>query len=82
MSGQVYEIEFSERGNPKGPEYRWFSSILPALDFMRGITEETHIVEMTFRAHGLDAGTEGAATFLNKIASRLTSERDDPDLPF
>ena len=81
MSNQVYEIEFSERGNPKGPDYRWFSSILPALDFMRGITEEAHIVEMTFRAHGLDAGTEGAATLLNEFAGRITSDKSN-ELPF
>ena len=82
MSDQVYEVQFQERGNRKGPDYRFFSKINHALEFMAGITSETNVDEMTFRAHCIDPFPGGAANLLNTIASRLTSERDDPDLPF
>ena len=50
----LFEVEFYEAGNPKGPEYRWFSDIGHALEFMHGITGETHITAMTFRNHSLE----------------------------
>lgn len=76
----VYEIEFQEHGSPKGPDYRWFSKIGQALEFMNGITGEAHIAEMTFRAHVLAEGAPGVAQFLN----HLTGSRKAPDeeLPF
>ena len=78
----VFEVEFQEHVNPKGPEYRFFSGIQHALEFMAGITEEAPIAEMTFRAHSLDASPGAAANLLNTITARLKSEQDGPDLPF
>jgi len=63
----IYEIEFREHGNPKGPDYRWFSKIGHALEFMNAIPGETHISEMTFRAHVLAEGAPGVAQFLNHL---------------
>ena len=76
----LFEVEFYEAGNPKGPEYRWFSSIGHALEFMHGITGETHITAMTFRNHSLEQSAGGIATFLN----RRTGDRNQPDdlIPF
>ena len=82
MSDQVYEVQFQERGKPKGPDYRFFSKINHALEFMAGITSETDVAEMTFRAHCIDPFPGGATNLLNAIASRLTSERDDSAIPF
>ena len=76
----VYEVEFCEFGNPKGPDYRWFSRIGHALEFMNGITNECHVEQMTFRAHVLEGDAGGVATFLN----HLTGERKEPaeGIPF
>ena len=76
----IYEIQFQEHGNPKGPDYRWFSKIGQALEFMNGITGEMHVAEMTFKAHLIAEGAPGVAQFLN----HLTSDRKAPtdEIPF
>ena len=76
---RIYEVEFSEHGSPKEPDYRWFSSIGHALEFMHGITNETFVVEMKFRAHSLEGDAGGLATFLNRLTgSRRQSEEEIP----
>lgn len=76
----LFEVEFYEAGNPKGPEYRWFSSIGHALEFMHGITGETHVAEMTFRNHLLEQSAAGVATFLNHL--KAGREQPAEELPF
>ena len=77
---RIYEVEFSEHGSSQEPDYRWFSSIGHALEFMHGITSEAHISHMAYRAHILDESAGGIATFLN----HLTGSRKKPEeeIPF
>ena len=82
MTDQVFEVQFQEQGNTEGPDYRFFSRIQHALEFMAGITDEAPIAEMTFRAHSLDASPGATANLLNTITARLKAEQDGPDLPF
>jgi hypothetical protein len=77
----VFEVEFQEAGNPRGPDYRWFSSIGKALEFMHGITSEMHVEEMTFRNHAIEHTPGGFAAFLNKLSSRELTTLDD-EIPF
>jgi hypothetical protein len=78
---RVYEVEFQEAGNPKGPDYRWFSEIGRAIEFMHGITGEIHVSEMTFRNHRIEHQPGGFTQFLNQLSSRQMKTLDE-DLPF
>lgn len=77
----IFEVEFQEAGNPKGPEYRWFSEIGAAFAFMQGITSEAHIEEMTYRNHPIKTEPGAFASFLNHLTSRQAKSLDE-DLPF
>lgn len=77
----IYEVEFQEAGNPKGPDYRWFSKISHAFEFMHGITNEVHISEMTFRNHAIENNSGAFAAFLNSLSSRHPAEPED-EIPF
>jgi hypothetical protein len=77
----VYEVKFQEHGNPRGPDYRWFSKIGHALEFMNAIPTEIHVVEMAFKAHTLEEGEAGIALFLNRLTSDGAIDQQD-DIPF
>lgn len=77
----IYEVEFADHGNPKEPEYRWFSDIGQALAFMNGITGEMHVAHMTYRSHAVDASPGAFAQFLNQLSSRQAKTPED-EIPF
>jgi hypothetical protein len=64
----VYEVEFSESG--REPEYRFFSDIKVALNFMVGITHEMNVSQMTYKAHLVSPDCGGFAQFLNQRIAR------------